>query len=128
MQRVAFDPCQVPYPVVLANARRNEVFLATGPWVAKHLDSKVHLSTNEEDVWDHCHNAGLLLWAVVYADILHNTCGFNNVAHLHAPTAAHVAKATEMLKARVEKVPREEGPGWSHFKEQAMTGTWHGAA
>ena len=48
-----------------ANARRNKVFLANVLWVARHLDSETHLSTKEEDVWEDCHDAGLLLWAVV---------------------------------------------------------------
>ena len=109
-----------------ANARRNKVFLANVPWVAGHLDSKTHFGTKEEDVREDCHDAGLLSWAVVSGDILHGTRGFKNVARLHAPTGAHLAKATEMLQARVEKVAREEGPGWCHFKEQIATGAWHG--
>ena len=109
-----------------ANARRNKVFLANVPWVARHLDSKTHLTTKQEDVWDDCHDSSLLSWAVVYGDILHGTCSFNNVAQLHAPTGAHLTKATEMLQARVEKVAREEGPGWTQFKEQTVTGAWHG--
>ena len=109
-----------------ANARRNKVFLANVPWVARHLDSKTHLPTKEEDVWEDCHDAGLLSWAVVYGDILHGTRSFNNVAQLHAPTGAHLTKATEMLQARVEMVAREEGPGWTQFKEQTLTGAWHG--
>ena len=83
------------------------------PWVARHLDSKTHLSTKEEDVWEDCHDVGLLLWTVVYGDILHSTRGFNNVAQMHAPTGAHLAKAIKMLQARVKKVAREEGPGWT---------------
>ena len=109
-----------------ANARRNKVFLANVPWVARHLDSKTHLTTKEEDVWEDCHDAGLLSWAVVYGDILHGTRSFNNVAQLHAPTGAHLTKATEMLQARVEKVAREGGTGWTQFKEQTVTGAWHG--
>ena len=109
-----------------ASARRNKVFLANVPWVARHLDSKTHLTTKEEDVWEDCHDAGLLSWAVVYGDILHGTRSFNNVAQLHAPTGAHLTKATEMLQARVEKVAREEGPGWTQFKEQTVTSAWHG--
>ena len=109
-----------------ANARRNKVFLANVPWVARHLDSKTHLTTKEEDVWEDCHDAGLLSWAVVYGDILHGTRSFNNVAQLHAPTGGHLTKATEMLQARVEKVAREEGPRWTQFKEQTVTGAWHG--
>ena len=31
-----------------------------------------------------------------------------------------------MLQARVENVAREEGPGWTQFKEQTVTGAWHG--
>ena len=31
-----------------------------------------------------------------------------------------------MLQARVEKVAREEGSRWSQFKEQTVTGAWHG--
>ena len=31
-----------------------------------------------------------------------------------------------MLQARVEKVAREEGPRWIQFKEQTVTGAWHG--
>ena len=109
-----------------ANARRNKVFLANVPWVARHLDSQTHRTTNEEDVWEDCHDAGMLSWAVVYGDILHGTHSFNNVAQLHAPTGAHLTKATEMLQARVEKVAREEGPRWTQFKEQTVTGAWHG--
>ena len=90
------------------------MFLANVPWVARHLDSKTHLTTKEEDVWEDCHDAGLLSWAVVYGDILHGTRSFNNVAQLHAATGAHLTKATEMLQARVEKVAREEGLGWDH--------------
>ena len=37
-----------------------------------------------------------------------------------------VATTTEMLQARVEKVAREEGPGWSQFKEHTLTGALHG--
>ena len=50
------------------NARRNKAFWATVPWVAKHLDSKANLNTKEEDVWEDCHDAGLLVWAVVYGE------------------------------------------------------------
>ena len=109
-----------------AIARRNKVFLANVPWDARHLDSKTHLTTKEEDVWEDCHDARLLSWAVVYGHILHITRSFNNVAQLHAPTGPHLTKATEMLQARVEKVAREEGPGWTQFKEQTVTGAWHG--
>ena len=109
-----------------ANVRRNKVLLPNVPWVARRLDSKTHLTTKEVDVWEDCHDAGLLSWAVVYGDILHGTRSFNNVAQLHAPTGAHLTKATEMLQARVEKVAREEGPGWTQLKEQAVTGAWHG--
>ena len=77
-------------------------------------------------MWEDCHDAILLSWAVVYGDILHGTHSFNNVVQLHAPTGAHLTKATEMLQARVEKVAREEGPGWTQFKEQTVTGAWHG--
>ena len=90
-----------------ANARHNKVFLANVPWGARHLDSKTHLSTKEEGVWEDCHDASLLSWAVVCGDILHGTRSFNNVAQLHAPTGAHLTKATEMLQARVENVARE---------------------
>ena len=79
-QRVAFEPCQSCIRWSEANARRNKVFLANVPWVARHLDSKTHLTTKEEDVWEDCHDAGLLSWAVVYGDILHGTRSFNNVA------------------------------------------------
>ena len=89
-----------------ANTRRNKVFLANVPWVVRHLDSKPHLTTKEEDVWDDCHDAVLQSWAVVYGDILHGTHTFNNVAQLHARTGAHLTKATEMVQARVEKVAR----------------------
>ena len=77
-------------------------------------------------MWEDCHDAGLLSWAVVYGDILHGTHSFNNVAQLHAPTGPHLTKATEMLHARVEKVAREEGPRFTQFKEQTVTGAWHG--
>ena len=109
-----------------ANARRNKVFLANVPWVARHLDSKTHLTTKEEDVWEDSHDAGLLSWALVYGDILHGTRSFTNVAQLHAPTGAHLTKATEMLQAQVEKLAREEGPGWTQFKEETVTGACHG--
>ena len=109
-----------------ANARRNKVFLANVARVARHLDSKTHLTTKEEDVWEDCHDAGLLSWRVVYGDILHGTRSFNNVAQLHGPTGAHLTKATEMLQAWMEKVARDEGPGWTQFKEQTVTGAWHG--
>ena len=109
-----------------ANARRNKVFLANVPWVARHLDSKTHLTTKEEDVWEDCHDAGLLSWAVVYGDIPHGTHSFNNVPQLHAQTGIHLTKATEMLQARVEKVAREDGPGWTQFEDQSVTGAWHG--
>ena len=106
-------------------ARRNKVFLANVPCVARHLDSKTPLTTKEEDVLDDCHDAGLLSWVVVYGEILHGTRSFNNVAQFHAPTGAHLTKATEMLQAQVEKVASEGGPGWTQFKEQAVTGARH---
>ena len=109
-----------------ANLCRNKVFLANVLCVARHLHSQTHLTTKEEDVWEDCHDAGLLSWAVVYGDIPHGTSGFNNVAQLHAPIGAHLAKATEMLQARVEKVAREEGLGGIEFKEQTVTRAWHG--
>ena len=108
-----------------ADAHRNKVFLANVPWVVRHLDSRTHLTTKEEDVREDCHDAGLLSWAVVYGDILHGTRSFNKVAQLHAPTGARLTKATEMSLARVEKVAREEGPQWTQFKEQTVTGAWH---
>ena len=77
-------------------------------------------------MWEDCHDASFLSWALVYGDILHGTRSLNNVAQLHAPTGAHVTKATEMLQARVEKVAREEGPRRTQFKEQTVTGAWHG--
>ena len=109
-----------------ANACRNKVFLANVPWVARHLDSKTHLTTKDEDVWEDCHDAGLLSRAVVHGDILHGTRSFDNAAQLHAPIGAHLTKATEMLQARVENMAREEGPRWTEFKEQTVTGAWHG--
>ena len=83
-----------------ANVRRNKVFLASVPWVARHLDSKPHLTTKEADVWDNGHDACLLSWAVVYADVLHGTCRFNNVAWLHAPTGAHLTKSNRHVAGR----------------------------
>ena len=78
-------------------------------------------------MWQDCHDAGLLSSAVVYGDILHGTRSFNNVAQLHAPTGAHLTKATEMLQAQVEKVARGGGGlGWTQLKEQTATGAWHG--
>ena len=109
-----------------ANARRNTAFLANVPWVARHLDSKVQHSTKDEDVWEGCHDATLLAWGVVYGDILHGMRCFNSVAQLRAPTGAHLATATGMLQARLQKVACEEGQGWLHFKEQTATGAWHG--
>ena len=109
-----------------AHARRNTAFLANVPWVARHLDSKVQHSTKEEDVWEDCHDASLLAWGVVYGDILHGMRCFNSVAQLRAPTGAHLATATGMLEARLQRVAREEGPGWLQFKEQTATGAWRG--
>ena len=109
-----------------ANARRNTVFLANVPWVARHLDSKVQHSTKEEDVWEHCHDASLLAWAVVYGEILHSVRCINSVAQLRAPTGAHLATAIGMLEARLQKVAQEEGQGWSQFNAQTATGAWHG--
>ena len=101
-------------------------FLANVPLVARHLDSKVQRSTKEEDVWENCHDASLLAWGVVYGDILHGMRCFNSVAQLRAPTGAHLATATGMLQARLQKVACEEGQGWLQFKEQTATGAWHG--
>ena len=109
-----------------ANARRNTAFLAYVRWVARHLDLKVQHSTKEEDVWENCHDASLLACGVVYGDILHGMRCFNNVAQLRAPTGAHLATATDMLRAQLQKVAWEEGPGWLQFKEPTVTGTWHG--
>ena len=108
------------------NARRNTAFLANVPWVARHLDSKLQHSTKEEDVWEDCHDASLLAWGVVYGDILHGMRCFNSVAQLRAPTGAHLATATGMLEARLQKVAQEEGQGWLQFKAQTATGAWHG--
>ena len=108
-----------------AHARRNTAFLANVPWVARHLDSHVQHSTKEEDVWENCHDASLLAWGAVYGDILHGMRCFNSVAQLRAPTGAHVAIATSVLQARLQKVDREEGPGWLHFKEQIVADAWH---
>ena len=109
-----------------AHARRNTAFLANVPWEARHLDSKVQHSMKEEDVWEDCHDASLLAWGVVYGDILHGMRCFNSVAQLRAPTGAHLATATGMLEARLQRVAREEGPGWLQFKEQTVTGAWRG--
>ena len=109
-----------------AHARRNTAFLANVPWVARHLDSKVQHSTKEEDVWEDCHDASLLAWGVVYGDILLGMRCFNSVAQPRAPTGAHLATATGMLEARLQRVAREEGPGWLQFKEQNVTGAWRG--
>ena len=109
-----------------ANARRNTAFLADVPWVATHLDLKVQHFTKEDDVREDCYDASLLAWGVVYGDILHGMRCFNNVAQLCAPTAAHSATATDMIRARLQKVAEEEGPSWLHFKEQTVTRAWHG--
>ena len=77
-------------------------------------------------MWEDCHDAGLLAWGVVYGDILHGMRCFNSVAQLRAPTGAHLATATGMLEARLQRVAREEGPGWLQFKEQTVTGAWRG--
>ena len=105
-----------------ANARCNSAFLANVPWVARYLDLKVQHSTKEENVWEDCHDATLLAWG----DILHGMRCFNNVVQLRAPTSAHLATATDMLQARLQKVAQEERPGWLQFKEQSVTGVWHG--
>ena len=109
-----------------ANVRRNTAFLANVPRVARHLDLKVQISTKEEDAWEDCDDANLLAWGVVYGDILHGMRCFNNVAQLRAHTGAHLATATYMLQARLQKVAREEGPGWLQFNEQTVAGAWHG--
>ena len=88
-------------------------------------------STKEEDVWEDCHDASLLAWGMVYGDILHGMRCFNNVAQMRACTSAHLATTTDMLRAdmlraRLQKVAREEGPRWLQFKEQTVTGAWHG--
>ena len=90
------------------------------------MDSKVQHSTKEEDVWEDCHDASLLAWGVVYGDILHGMRCFNSVAQLRAPTGAHLATATGMLEARLQRVAREEGPRWLQFKERTVTGVWRG--
>ena len=108
------------------NARRNTAFLANVPWVARHLDLKVQHSTKEEDVWEDSHDASLLAWGVVYGDILHGMQCFNNMAQLCAPAGAHLAIATDMPRARLQKAAREQGPGWLQFKEQIVVGAWHG--
>ena len=83
-------------------------------------------STKEEDAWEDCHNASLLAWGVVCGDIVHGMRCFNNVAQLRAPTGAHLATATGMLEARLQKVAQEEGPRWLQFKDQSVAGAWHG--
>ena len=105
-----------------ANMRRNTAFLANVPWVARHLDLKVQHSTKQEDVWEDCHDASLLAWGVVDGDILHGMRCFNNVAQLRAPPGAHLATATHMLQARLQKLAQEEGPSWLKFKEQIVVG------
>ena len=109
-----------------AHAWRNAAFLANVPWVARHLDSKVQHSTKAEDAWADCHDASLLAWGVVCGDMMHGMRCFNTVAQLRAPTSTHLATATGMLKAWLQKVACEEGPGWLQFKAQTVTGAWHG--
>ena len=109
-----------------ANARGNTAYLANVPWVTRDLELKVQHSTKEEDVWEDCHDANLLAWGVVYGDILHGIRCFNNVAQLRALTSAHLATARDMLQAELQKVAREEGPGWLQFKEQTVAHAWHG--
>ena len=94
-----------------ANVRRNSAFLANVPWVARHLDLKAQHSTKKEEVWEACHDAGLLAWGVVYMDIPHGMVRFNLVAQQRAPSASLLATATDMLQARSQKVAREEGQG-----------------
>ena len=77
-------------------------------------------------MWEDCHDASVLAWGVLYGDILHGMRCFNSVAQLRAPTGAHLATATGMLQARLQKVACEEGRGWLQFKEQTATGAWHG--
>ena len=109
-----------------ANARSNTAFLANVSSVAGHLDLKVQHSTKEEDVWDDFHDASLLALGLVYGDILPGMRCFNDVARPRAPTGAHLATATDMLQARLQKVAREEGPGWLRLKEQNVAVAWHG--
>ena len=56
--------------------------------------------------------AALVAWGPVYGDILHGMRCFNNVAQLRVPIGAYFAFATDMLQAPLQKVAREEGPGW----------------
>ena len=77
-------------------------------------------------MWEDCHDASLLAWGVVYGDSLHGMRCFNSVAQLRAPTGAHLATATGMLEARLQRVAREDAPGWLQFKEQTATGAWGG--
>ena len=65
-------------------------------------------------------------WWMVCGDILHGMWCFNCAAQLHAPSDAHLATATNMLEARLQKVAREEGPGWLQFREQTVKGECHG--
>ena len=63
---------------------------------------------------------------VVDRDILHGMRCCNNVAQLRAPTGALLAAATGMLQAPLQKLARDEGPGWLQCKEQTVVGAWHG--
>ena len=109
-----------------AHARRNTAFLANVPWVARHLVSNVQHSTKEEDVLEDCHDASLLAWGGGLWGHLHGMRCFNSVAQLRVATGAHLATATGMLQARLQKVACEEGPGWLQFEAQAVTGAWRG--
>ena len=68
----------------------------------------------------------LLAWGVVYGDIMHGMRCLKSVARLRAPRGAHLATATGMLEAWLQKVAQEEGQGWLQFKAQTATGAWHG--
>ena len=77
-------------------------------------------------MWKDPHDASLPAWGVVYGDILHGMRCFNCVAQLRAPTGAHLASATGLVQARLQKVACEGGPGWLQFKAQTVTGAWLG--
>ena len=54
-------------------------------------------------------------------------CGVSTMLHSYMRPLVHIRPHTiDMLQAVVPKVAREEGPGWLQFKEETVTGTWHG--
>ena len=77
-------------------------------------------------MWEDYHDATSLARGLVYGDIYDGMRCFKDVAQLRAHSGAHLATKADMLQARLQKVARQEGPGWLRFKQETLTGAWHG--